>query len=84
MGRPSKPVDETTYAGRFAARLRRLRENAGMTGEQLAQAITDSGYNCPVRTYYGWEAAKNETPLNAVPFIASSLGTNPRTIFPSK
>ena len=31
-----------------------------------------------------WEAAKNEPPLNAIPFIAAGLGSQPRTVFPQK
>lgn len=34
--RPAKPVDESTYGGRFAQRLKALREKAGKTVDQLA------------------------------------------------
>lgn len=82
MGRPAKPIDTSDYAGRFAARLRTLREKTGMTGKEMATAITDAGFECAERTYYSWEAGA-APPLNAIPVIASQLGVAPRTIFPS-
>jgi len=82
-GRPTNPIDESTYAGRFAARLRMLREKAGITGEQMAEEITNAGYDCPKRTYYNWEAGTREPPLNSLPTIAKTLRVQVRTIFPS-
>ena len=83
MGRPPKPVDETTYAGRFAARLRTLREKAGMTGEEMANAITKAGFACPERTYYRWESGRHAPPLNAMPSIAAAMAVSVRTLFPN-
>jgi len=83
MARPAKPIDESTYSGRFAARLRMLREKRGLTGEQMAKTITEAGYNCPGRTYYNWEAGTREPPLNSLPAIAKTLCVQVRTIFPS-
>jgi transcriptional regulator with XRE-family HTH domain len=82
MARPAKPIDESTYAGRFAARLRTLREKAGLTGEQMAQAITEAGYECATRTYYAWEASRRDAPINALPAIARVFGVKIRTLFP--
>jgi transcriptional regulator with XRE-family HTH domain len=84
VGRPAKPVDESTYAGRFAARLRKLRETAGLTGEEMADAITKAGYECPKNTYYNWESGSRDVALNAVPAIATALETKIRTIFPNE
>lgn len=84
MGRPLKALDETTYSGRFAARMRMLREKTGLTGEQMAQAITDAGFNCTQRQYYLWESSNAEPPLNAVPAIAKAYGVQPRSLFPQK
>lgn len=83
MGRPPKPVDETTYAGRFAARLRTLREKAGMTGEEMANAITKAGFACSVRTYYDWESGRTQPMLNAIPSIALAFGCSVRSVFPT-
>ncbi len=81
VGRPAKPVDESNYSGRFAARLRKLRETAGLTGEEMADAITKAGYECQTRNYYRMESGR-EPSLNVIPAIAKVLGIKPRTIFP--
>lgn len=81
---PKKP-DETTYAGRFAARLRVLREKRGLTGQDAAVAITEAGYSVAQRSYYAWEAAQNEPPLDALPAIAKALGLRGvRDLMPTK
>jgi transcriptional regulator with XRE-family HTH domain len=82
MGRPAKPIDTSDYAGRFSARLRELRQKTGLTGIEMATAITSAGFQCAERTYYSWEAG-TAPPLNALPFIALSLGVNVKTILPA-
>ncbi len=82
MGRPAKPVDTTDFAGRFAARLRMLREDTGMSGTQMAEAVTALGFNCAERTYYSWERGRGFPPPNALPVIANILGVTIRTVFP--
>ncbi len=84
MGRPPKPIDTACYSGRFAARLRTLREKAGLTGEEVATAISDAGYHCPSRTWYGWEQARAEPPLDALPPIAAALKVSIRILLPTK
>ena len=74
MAPAAKQPDDSTYSGRFAARLRALREKAGFTGEQAAAAITSSGFTVAMRTYYGWESGPNQAPLNAFPAIAAAFG----------
>lgn len=82
MGRPAKPIDTSDYAGRFSARLRLLREKTGLSGTQIAEAITVAGFKCPERTYYSWEQGV-APPINALPFIASCLGKPVGAIFPN-
>lgn len=82
MSPAAKEPDQSTYSGRFAARLRMLREKAGLTGEQAVKAICDSGYRVGKTAYYNWESGKHEPPLNAFPAIASVMGTKPRTLLP--
>ncbi len=84
MARPAKPIDESTYAGRFAARLRTLREKAGLTGEQMAQAITEAGYECTKATWHSWESSRTETPIRALPAMAKVLRRTPRSLLPEK
>jgi transcriptional regulator with XRE-family HTH domain len=82
MGRPAKPIDTSDYAGRFSARLRMLREKTGLSGTQIAEAITVAGFKCPERTYYSWEQGV-APPLNVLPTMASCLGVGVRAIFPN-
>ena len=84
MARPPKPIDESTYSGRFASRLRTLREKTGMTGYHVAELLSNNGFQCGERTYYGWESGRADPPLNALPFIAATLGVSIRTLFPAK
>ena len=70
MNPAPKQPDQSTYSGRFAARLRELREKTGMTGQQAAEAIAKAGYKVAQRTYYGWEIATSTPPLDAFPAIA--------------
>ncbi len=74
MNPAPKQPDQSTFVGRFAARLRLLREKTGMTGEQAADAITKAGFEVASRTYYGWESGGRQPPLSALPAIAAGLG----------
>jgi len=78
--KPRKEVDTSTYTGRFAVRLRALREKRGMSVEQLAEA---SGV--PRTTIYNWESgtykAVIDDPLVAV---AEAIGVTVRTLMPAK
>ncbi len=80
MGRPAKPIDTSDYAGRFASRLRILREKTGLSGTQIAESVRASGFECAERTYYSWERGA-APPLNVLPIIAACLGVSVRTIF---
>lgn len=73
MNPAPKAPDESTYSGRFAARLRMLREKAGLSVDDAVAAITKAGYTLKRRTYYAWEASQNEPPLDAFPAIAVAL-----------
>lgn len=81
---PKKP-DESTYSGRFAARLRMLREKAGLTIEEMAAALGVAGHETAVRTLYHWEAGRREPPVKAYPSLAAVLKQkSPRTLLPEK
>ena len=66
--------DESTYSGRFAARLRMLREKAGLTVDQVAQAISADGHTAAARAIYNWEQGKTSPPVNAYPPLSRALG----------
>ena len=75
--RPRKEVDTSTYTGRFAERLKKLREKAGLTVEELAET---SGI--PVQTLYCWEQASRTPAIDRFPELAESLGVKIRILLP--
>ena len=79
MARPRKEIDTSTFTGRFAARLKSLREKAGMSVDELAER---SGI--PRATLFAWESA-DRCPVNEVlPKLAETLGVETRTLLPKK
>ncbi|MDO4574239.1 MAG: helix-turn-helix transcriptional regulator [Planctomycetia bacterium] len=62
-----KEPDKSTYAGRFAMRLRELRLKAGLTAEEAAEKI-----GVATITIYDWESCKNLPRASKYPAIASS------------
>jgi len=77
MARPRKEIDTSTYEGRFAERLKALREKAGLTVEELAER---SGI--PDKTLYKWESGTNSPNIDRFPELAKTLGVEPRTLLP--
>lgn len=77
MGRRRKTVDQSTYSGRVAVRLRELRERAGKTVPEMAKAL-----RIPVTTYYNLENATTIVPLDLIPRICTVLGVPCRKFFP--
>ena len=53
-----KEIDTSTYTGRFAARLKALREKAGMSVEEVAEKT-----GIPFQTLYRWESG-DRCPVN--------------------
>jgi len=80
MARPRKEVDTSTYEGRFAERLRMLREKTGMNVHELAEK---SGVS--KTTILNWESGIRK-PLVSDTFLqlADALGVKPRTLLPEK
>ncbi|AMV32783.1 Helix-turn-helix domain protein [Pirellula sp. SH-Sr6A] len=83
MGRPAKEIDQSTYSGRFAVRLRTLREKAGLTIDDVAERITQTGYQCTSRTVYRWEDGSRFPSVDMLPEIAKALGESIRNLFPA-
>ena len=67
--RARKEPDITTYSGRFAIRLRRLRETAGLTHEQIAKLV-----GVTITTCYRWESGENAPKPDLIPSISQALG----------
>jgi transcriptional regulator with XRE-family HTH domain len=82
MGRPPKTVDDSTFLGRFAVRLRTLRERSGLTVDELAESISTHGYAINSRSVYYWESGRTTPPLEAIPFVAKALTVKVRTVLP--
>ncbi len=80
-----RPPDEASYSGRFAARLRMLREKTGMTGMEFSQAIRDEGYALGQRTYFDWETGRTTPSLDVFPILTQLLKLkSPRSLLPEK
>ena len=65
MPRTRKEVDTSTYGGRFAVRLRTLREKKKMTIEELAELT-----GIPQTTLYRWENG-DRCPVNEQVFLVA-------------
>lgn len=75
-----KEPDLSTYAGRCGARLRMLRERAGLTAEQLAAQLGVS-YGAVGR----WERGEADPPLEVYPKLAKTFGLKtPRAVLAEK
>jgi transcriptional regulator with XRE-family HTH domain len=77
--RNRKAVDTSTYSGRFAERLRTLREKKKMTVEELAEA---SGI--PTRTLWNWESATSQPIIGQLPQLAQALGVKVGKLMPDE
>ena len=77
--RPRKEIDLSTYEGRFAARLKELREKRKMSVDDLVE-IT----GLPRRTLYDWESTKTSPPVKSLPVLAEALGVSIRSLLPPK
>jgi len=69
--KPRKPVDVSTYEGRFAVRLRTLREKAKLTHEEAAAQIGVSA-----TAIYHWEAGLKIPAVPKFPQIAEAYNLN--------
>jgi len=80
MARPRKEIDTSTYTGRFAARLKMLRERAGLSVEEVSEHV-----GVTINTVYHWEKAHSFPKCEQLPLIAEVLKLKGvRIIFPEK
>jgi len=78
--RPRKEVDTSTYEGRFAARLKLLREKAGLSVEEIADWV-----GVKAITVYGWESGSRSPHISDLPALADTFGFKRiRDILPEK
>jgi len=80
MSPARKEPDTSTYSGRFAVRLRNLREKAGYTIEGLAEALEASP-----STIYSWESGTRAPNVADFPIVAEILKLKKtRDLFPNE
>lgn len=79
MGRKRKELDLNSYVGRFALRLRTLREGRDLTVEDVAKKI-----GVTATTIYDWEAGGHTPPVEKLPLLADALDTPIRMLLPEK
>lgn len=85
MNPAPKVPDESSYSGRFAQRLRQLREKAGMSVEEVVAAMQVEGYAVAARSFYHWEQGRAMPPLKCFPELASALKLKTvRSLLPEK
>lgn len=82
MSPAAKEPDQSTYSGRFAARLRMLREKAGLSVEKMVGSMAEHGYPLPASTYYNWENGRRQVNWDAVPALAKTLDMKPAKLVP--
>ena len=78
--RPNKAVNLDAYSGRFAARLRELREKAKLTHEEAAAQI-----GVTATAIYHWESGRMVPALSKFPKIAETYRLKKtRDLFPNE
>lgn len=75
-----KELDTSTYRGRFAARLRELRGDKDVA--KVLKTLAKNGCEIGRATYYNWEAAATDPPVNSLPALAKALGCKIADLFP--
>jgi len=72
-----KEPDGSTYAGRFAIRLKKLREEAKLSVPALVEKT-----GIPRTTIYNWESGIRTPPFDTLPKLAEALGVTVRELMP--
>lgn len=78
LGRPQKPTDTSTTQGQFAARLRAVREAAGLSVEACAAECDVSEW-----TWYGWETGRRSPNVGDLVAIMAALECSANDLLPA-
>ncbi len=82
---PARKMPEMdSYSGRLGYRLRKLRNNAKLSIDEVAERMEKFGYTIKPNTFRHWEIARTSPPWDAVPAIAKALKVKPRELVPVK
>lgn len=84
MARPARDPDTSTYTGRFALRLRELREKRGKTVPEMVDAFRLQGLTVAAPTIYGWERGIRTPDFDSLPQIAAAYGVTVRSLIPAE
>jgi len=79
VSRNRKEVDTSTYSGRFAVRLRALRDKTGMSADEFA--VTNGFART---TWYNWESGIKSPPIDKFPDIAQAFGLSIAKLLPKE
>ena len=79
MGRKRKQIDTSTYSGRFAARLRELRDKQGLTTREISEKT-----GIPSGTLECWESGRRSPVNEHFLALAKVLKTTPRNLLPKE
>jgi transcriptional regulator with XRE-family HTH domain len=77
--RPRKVVDTNMYSGRFAVRLRQLRDKAGLTTRELSEQT-----GIPLSPIQSWDGGRKSPTIDNFPILAKALGVTVRTLLPKE
>ena len=72
--------DKNTFAGRIAIRLRKLREEAGLSPQQLAEAVGAKSQ----QTIYDWESGRVQPRVLQLPILSKALGVKLQNLLPKE
>ena len=76
--RQRKEVDTSTYSGRFAVRLRMLRDKT-VSADEFAEK-----HGFARATYYSWEIGYATPSFDKLPELAKAFGMPVRTLIPKE
>jgi transcriptional regulator with XRE-family HTH domain len=84
MGRKPKAANRSTYRGRFAANLRKLRLAKFDSQDQFRAALAQNGIKATIPTISGWERGYRSPAVENLPAIAKTLGVSPADLLPAR
>ncbi len=85
MNPARREPDVSTYSGRVAQRLRKLRDRAGLSVQEVLERMERHGYHLSVQGYYKWENGRAKVDLDAVPALAKALRLKSlKDLFPAR
>lgn len=87
-GRKRTEIDDSSYSGRLALRLRKLREDRGWTVDQLQKQLQAAGQKVPASSIYAYESGRlgggADLPCDLYPVYAAAFGLTVRMLLPAR